>query len=219
MKEQNTPVDSLQEIKSIRQMMEKSSRFISLSGWSGIAAGICALAGVYFVSRRINCWKFEDCLFNELNTSNGNNLEYELYWIAAFTFIAAFLSAFLFTWLRSKKTGVPVWGRIAKKLMWSVAFPIVAGALFIWRMAELGQYELIAPGCLVFYGLALVNASKYTLNEIRYLGYAEVVLGLINCWVIGYGLYFWAVGFGVLHIFYGVVMWLRYEREGKTVRQ
>jgi hypothetical protein len=71
---------------------------------------------------------------------------------------------------------------------------------------------LIAPGCLIFYGLALVNGSKYTLGEIRYLGYGQIILGILNCFAVGYGLYFWAMGFGVLHILYGIIMWQKYER-------
>jgi hypothetical protein len=71
---------------------------------------------------------------------------------------------------------------------------------------------LIAPTCLLFYGLALINASRYTLGEIRYLGCCELILGIISLWVPGYGLIFWAAGFGVLHIIYGIIMWWKYER-------
>jgi len=202
-------------VRDIRQMMERSSRFISLSGLSGIAAGICALAGAYLVWRKTGCWNLGDCLFSRLIT-DGAGLESYLYMVAAGTFAAAFSLAFLFTWWRSKKSNVPLWGPVAKRLMWNVAVPLVAGAFFLYAMIGLKQYELVAPGCLVFYGLALVNASKYTLSEIRYLGYSEIILGLINCWCIGYGLQFWAIGFGVLHIVYGAIMWWKYERNPLT---
>jgi hypothetical protein len=78
---------------------------------------------------------------------------------------------------------------------------------------QLGNFALIAPGCLIFYGLALVNAGKYTLGEIRLLGFGQIALGILNCWFLGYGLFFWAAGFGVLHIVYGILMWWKYERE------
>lgn len=216
MQDYQQPIDS---IKDIKQMMERSSRFLSLSGWSGIAAGICALAGAWFAK-------------DELTNADGNGIKeygYEhnrynffdidgmlrsrLFVIAAITFIAAFCFSFVFTYLRSKKKGVPVWGTTSRRVMINVLIPLTAGAIFLLRMIQLGIYGLIAPGCLIFYGLALVNASKYTLGEVRYLGYANILLGLINCWYIGYGLYFWAIGFGVLHIIYGIVMWYKYERE------
>ena len=132
--------------------------------------------------------------------------------IALVTFVAAFISAFFFTWLRSKKTGVAVWGFTARKVLVNVAVPMITGGLVIWKLTEIGMYGLIAPLCLLFYGLGLINASKYTLPEIRYLGYCQLVLGLVNLWMIGYGLYFWAIGFGVLHIVYGILMWWKYER-------
>ena len=75
------------------------------------------------------------------------------------------------------------------------------------------EWRFVAPACLIFYGLALVNASKYTLTDIRYLGYCEIILGLVNVVFIGYGLYFWAAGFGLLHIVYGTAMWWKYERK------
>jgi hypothetical protein len=100
----------------------------------------------------------------------------------------------------------------ARKLMWNVLIPLISGGLFILALYQRSDWNFIAPACLVFYGLALVNGSKYTLSEIRYLGYLEIILGLLNTQFVGYGLYFWAVGFGVLHIFYGVIMWFRYER-------
>ena len=199
-------------VKDIKQLMERSSRFISLSGLSGIAAGICALVGAYLVRQKTGCWKIGDCLFGKL-INQDSELERYLYAVAAGIFIAAFSFAFFFTWLRSKKNNVPIWGSVARRLMWNVAIPLTAGGVFLYAMIGLKQYELIAPGCLLFYGLALVNASKYTLSEIRYLGYSEIMLGLVNCWCISYGLQFWAIGFGVLHIIYGVIMWWKYERK------
>ena len=96
--------------------------------------------------------------------------------------------------------------------MWNTAIPLGVGGIFVFAMLQHGYYNLIAPACLIFYGLALVNGSKYTLGEIRYLGYFELMLGIVNLWATGYGLYFWALGFGVMHIIYGAIMWYRYDR-------
>ena len=210
--------DQAAQLQHIRQMMEQSSRFISLSGLSGIAAGICALAGAYFAGGVINrsggnsLKELDNHLYNGNLTVRdymGNNL----FLIAVFTFIAALVLATLFTWLRSKKTATPFWGSASKRLMINVAIPMIAGGIYILKLTEQGSFGLIAPGCLIFYGLGLVNASKYTLGEIRFLGYGQLLLGIINLWYMGSGLYFWAAGFGVLHIVYGAIMWSKYERE------
>ncbi len=210
MDKQHQPLEDLQHIK---KMMERSSRFISLSGLSGVAAGISALAGAWFASQKINCWVKGDCQLSHLFSTAGNELINDLSWIATLTFIAAFFSAFVFTYLRSKKNGTPMWGTTTIRLLWNTCIPVAVGGIFLIRMMHMGEYRLVAPGCLIFYGLALVNASKYTLGEVRYLGYGQLVLGLFNLWLVGYGLQFWAMGFGVLHIVYGVMMWWKYERK------
>jgi hypothetical protein len=209
----------LEALRDIRNMMERSSRFISLSGWSGIAAGICALAGAFFAYNVISQGGSASLRsVKDLNDfiSLKEFMGHRLFFIAAITFIAAFISSFSFTYFKSKRKNVPLWDATSKRLMINVAIPMIAGGFFLLRMVQMGYFGLIAPGCLIFYGLALVNASKYTLGEIRYLGYCQIILGIINCWNMGYGLYFWAGGFGILHIIYGVLMWTKYERNETT---
>jgi len=208
MDSQHPPLETLQDIK---RMMERSSRFISLSGWSGVSAGVCALLGAWAAHTRIAGY---------LQARRGGNfydsadiLTFDLLLIAGITFITAFVSAFLFTWARSRRNGTPLWDRTVQRLAWNTILPMVVGALVILRVLDVGYYGLVAPGCLIFYGLALVNASKYTLGEIRYLGYGQLILGIINLWTGGLGLYFWAAGFGILHIVYGAFMWWKYERK------
>src|SRR4029078_4377912 len=216
MSEQNQHLESLQDI---RQMMQKSSRFISLSGLSGIAAGVCALIGAWLAQDKLSQYGYENSIdFTEMRGKyifhDGYRiLERELLIIGSLTFIAAFCLAFLFTYLRSRTTGVPIWGHIARKVMINVAVPMFAGGLVVLRLMEIGAYNMIAPSCLLFYGLAVINASKYTFPEIRWLGYGNLILGALNLWMMGYGLYFWALGFGVLHILYGFIMWWRNERK------
>lgn len=204
---------TLEELQHIKKMMERSSRFISLSGLSGISAGICALIGAWFAGRKINCWLDGYCGLNSLMRESDLQFLNDLICIALVTFVAALVSAFFFTYLRSRKNNTSMWGAATIRLFWNTAIPIAVGGLFLIRLMQLGEFELVAPGCLIFYGLALVNASKYTLGEVRYLGYGQLILGILNLWLIGYGLYFWSIGFGVLHIFYGIVMWYRYERK------
>ena len=214
---------TLETIKDIRNMMDRSSRFISLSGLSGVAAGTCALVGAWFAADVIGgadgTRSSKAGISSEYQTdADGINLlhsfmGHRLFIIAGATLFAAILVAFIFTYIRSSKQGIPIWGSSAKRLVWNVAMPLVIGGLFLLKLIEAGVYGLIAPGCLLFYGLALVNGAKYTIGEIRFLGYGMLLLGIINCWFPGYGLYFWAAGFGLLHMLYGIVMWNKYERK------
>jgi hypothetical protein len=214
----NTPQQPLEELQHIKRMMERSSRFISLSGLSGVAAGVCALVGAWFANNVIVAdggpSAYRAAIYRTIDVESFKDfMGHRLFQIAAFTFIAAFCLSFLFTYLRGKKNNTPIWGATAQRLLINVAIPMAAGGIYLFKQMEFGNYGLIAPGCLIFYGLALVNASKYTLGEVRYLGYCQILLGIINCWFVGYGLYFWAIGFGILHIVYGIAMWWKYERK------
>lgn len=213
MTDKNTGLETL---KDIRQMMENSSRFISLSGLSGIGAGVCALAGAWFANNTITGYQNGGGYPLMKNPSDATAvqqiLKSDLFIIALLTLVSAIIVAIIFTWLKSKKYKLPLWGSTIRRLLINLSVPLVAGGIFLIRMAALGNFALLAPGCLIFYGIALVNGSKYTLGEVRYLGYAQIALGIINCWWLNAGLLFWTLGFGILHIIYGSVMWWKYER-------
>ena len=206
------------ELRDIKQMMERSSRFISLSGLSGIAAGICALVGAWFARDIIEARKSigspapRGSLTETDSILHGDFVNSDLLQIAILTFMAAVFVAFIFTYRRSKVTNVPIWGTQALRVLIHVSVPMIAGGIFLIALLKNGVYDFIAPGCLIFYGLGVLNASKYTLSETKWLGYSEILLGIINLFFPGQGLYFWAVGFGVLHIVYGALMWWKYER-------
>lgn len=204
-----TETTGLETLKDIRRIMEQSSRFISLSGWSGIAAGICALTGAALAHRRIS-----DYYRNDYGKPSQciECLQSSLLQIAIWVFISALISAFLFTYFRSKKDGVAIWGKAARRLLWNTVLPMIGGGIFILRLIDLKVYSLVGPASLLFYGLALVNGSRYTLGEVRYLGFALLLTGLVSAWFPAATLYYWAFGFGILHIVYGVAMWWKHER-------
>ena len=214
MLQQNQTAEPLQDVKDIRRLMERSSRFISLSGLSGVAAGVFAIAGAA-IARYVIFKKYYTAYDDRgfFAAEEFGALKGQLIVLAAGVFAASFFSAFYFTWRKSSRQGFSLWNHTSRRLFWNMTIPLAAGGLFILGMLQYNEWRFVAPCCLLFYGLALVNASKYTLTDIRYLGYCEIVLGLINMQWIGYGLYFWAVGFGLLHILYGIVMWWKYERE------
>lgn len=195
----------LETLQEIRNLMERSSRFIGLSGWSGIAAGCCALIGASLaypiISDRLETGEYYSN--SELTT---------LLLIGLGTFIAALISAFIFTYAKSRKTNTPVFGKTSKRLTWTVTVPILVGGIFLLKLISYGFYGLVAPGCLIFYGIALFATGKQTVNETRYLAYCEIILGCISLWKTGYGLYFWTIGFGLFHILYGARMWYKYDR-------
>ncbi|MBL4658106.1 MAG: hypothetical protein JKX73_08915 [Flavobacteriales bacterium] len=212
MTEQEEHIENLTEI---RNLMERSTRFISLSGLSGVAAGLSALVGAAVAYRHFGYHAyfpdFYRYIFTEADLVRLDFLQF-LFALSIGVLVSALGLGFLFTWRRTKRKGESMWNQSARLLLWHLAVPLVTGGLFCIILLLHGEVYLLAPTTLVFYGLALINASKYTLNDIQYLGISEIILGLIACVYVGYGLVFWALGFGILHIVYGTVMYFKYER-------
>lgn len=206
-----------QQLDDIHHLMERSSRFISLSGLSGISAGAVALLGALIAflflgydSRYFNTnWYLAEKLFRITPCRF-----YLLLLDAAVILILALSFAILFTTRKAKRKGLKVWTHSTRLMLYNIAVPLLTGGIFCLILIYHHLIFLVAPATLVFYGLALLNASKYTLPEIQWLGISELILGLIACVWTGYGLLFWALGFGVLHIVYGTVMYFKYEAPG-----
>jgi len=200
---------SLQTLEEIRRMMEQSSRFMSLSGLSGIAAGICAVGGAIVANAWINQGSMPSMVYGA--NDGWHAVEGRYYFLAAAVLVCALAVSFYFTWRKARNSGLPVWNFASRRLVINLLIPLIAGGIFSIALIYNGKVELIGPSTLIFYGLGLVNASKFTLNDIRYLGLLEIALGLVNMFFLSYGLVFWAIGFGLLHILYGLIIWKRYD--------
>lgn len=207
----------LENLSEIRSIMDKSSRFISLSGLAGVFAGLFALIGAGFAYRvlEINPIIKASYLYEngagKLVVLNADSL-FKLAIIAIVVLVASLGSGLFFTQKNAQKQNQSMFDSSSKNLLLSLFTPLVAGGFFCLILVHHGFYGLTAPGMLLFYGLALLNASKYTLVEIRYLAFSELILGLIAAVYIGYGLLFWSIGFGILHIAYGTIMYFKYEK-------
>lgn len=196
-------------------MMERSNRFISLSGKSGIAAGVCGLLGAWLAYRQVSVYSASSTA-TEYGSTDFQSLKWNLVMLALGVLAAALLSAWYFTWRRARQANQPLWNRSSRLLLEGLAIPLATGGILIAVLLfQMDAWELAAPLSLIFYGLALVNGSKFTLSEVKYLGYCEIITGLLCTQYAGYGLYFWAFGFGVLHIIYGSIMWWKYERNAQ----
>ncbi len=205
--------DSLETLHEIRQLMEKSSRFISLSGLSGVFAGIFALVGSAVALLILQPQRFFYTDYTTVFTRSRGDVILWLFIDAVCVLVASLTVATFLTVRQARRKGQAIWSSTSQRLLVNALIPLVAGGVFCLGMLYHGTIGLIAPSMLIFYGLALLNASKYTLPDIRYLGVCEIGLGLIATFFIGYGVLFWAVGFGVLHIVYGIVLYNKYERK------
>jgi len=190
-------------------MMERSSRFISLSGISGVIAGIVALIASFIAFQLIK--NSGGNYFGDKHINLSASLINKLIITCLATLIIAVFVGIYFTVQKSKRNKLSVWNSLSKKLLVSLLVPLLAGGIFCLALFYHKHLGFIAPSMLIFYGLALMSASKYTFNDVEYLGYCELVLGLTALFFAGYGLIFWAIGFGLLHIIYGFMMQKKYH--------
>ena len=194
----------LNDIQDIKAMMAKSSQFLSLSGFSGVFAGVYALMGAVMAHK----------LISEYGRSMDSQeiLVQNLLLVAGAVLVASILTAFILTQRKAKRMNETLWGATAQKVLMSFSIPLVTGGLFSLLLISKGLYGIVASSTLIFYGLACISASQHTLKDIKYLGLTEILLGLLALNYMGYGLYFWALGFGICHIFYGIVLYYKYDR-------
>lgn len=208
----------IEDLAEIRKMMEGSSKFLSLSGLSGIFAGLTALAGAGIAYALIEDFAVKSRHYFFLSEGVGSQklmeLEFKLMLLAAAVLGLAIGFGLLFTYLKAKKNKQKLFNPVSFRMLRSLMVPLLMGGLFVLGLYYHGAYGLIAPATLIFYGMALLNASKYVQVELKYLALLEMILGVIGVFALGWGLIIWAVGFGVLHIVYGIIMWFKYDRKG-----
>ncbi len=205
----------LESLSEIKNLMERSTKFLSLSGMSGIIAGITALAGAFLAYQRIHHYLDTSSLdyTRIVNKEVMNKLLLELVGIGIMVLVISIVVGIYLTIRESKKNNQSIWDKTSKLLLTNLMIPLVTGGLFCLILIFHNHFALVGSATLIFYGLALVNCSKYTLNGIKYLGLSEIALGLLSALFIGNGIFFWAIGFGILHIVYGSLMHLKYNRK------
>ena len=213
--------EQLAQISEIRDMMKESSQFLSLSGLSGVFAGIYALLGAWIVRTDFIELMAPNALDSIRYAQDGLTIGNLMFKVTYFLIVgasvlgASLVTGFFLTARKAKKNKRKLFDSAAKKLLLNLFIPLTLGGVFCLALIKQGYIGAVAPATLVFYGAALLNAGKYTYRDIRYLGICEMTLGAISMFNIGYGLYFWAFGFGVLHIIYGAWMYFKYDLKKK----
>ncbi|MBK8054203.1 MAG: hypothetical protein IPK35_13260 [Saprospiraceae bacterium] len=197
------------DLTHIRQMMERSSTFISLSGLSGVGAGLVALASCALTFYILAQYQID--YFDGKPNYYSYEVIIQLAIVAITTLVLAIASGIYFTVKKSKKLRHPLWSAATRNTIKAAAIPLVIGGLFCIIITWHHLFYLVAPCMLIFYGLALVSASKYTQSDIFWLGIFQLTLGILASVFVGYGLVFWGIGFGILHIIYGVWMYQKYK--------
>ncbi len=196
--------DYLQDIAEIRSMMERSTKFLSLSGLSGVMAGVYALTGAYYAHKILG--------FSPQGINYIPNDLTKLMSVAITVLVLTLATATILSYRKAQQAGERIWNATARRLLINMAVPLLVGGVLILLLIINNLMGLLAPFSLIFYGLALYNASKFTFEDLRSLAIIEITLGLISAYFVSYGLLLWAIGFGLVHVIYGIYIYYRYEK-------
>jgi len=207
---------SLSTLEDIKKIMNRSTVFLTLSGWSGILAGtICLIAsGIAYQ------WIYGGEPVDKAALLSAQSLV-EIYQVpivrnlsllALCTFLLVLVAVFVNTRSKVVREKQALWDPAALKMAASLFIPIITGAIFILGLAEHHALQLAVPASLVFYGLGLVSTSRFTFTDIRYVGFIDLALGILAMFLPQYNLLAWAIGFGLLHIIYGFLMFNKASR-------
>jgi hypothetical protein len=207
----NEEQEYIRDIAQIRTIMERSSKFLSLAGWAGVMAGLYALAGAY-IAYEVLDFNPDRLVYDTVQTSGISFDLLKVIALACIVLVLAIGTAILLSYKKATKRGEKLWNAIVKRLLVNMAVPLVVGGILILILIAKGLIGFIAPVTLLFYGLALFNAGRFTYEVIKSLGLIQMGLGLLSAYYVEYGLICWALGFGVFHILYGIYMHYRYER-------
>lgn len=203
--------DYIKDISEIRSMMERSSRFLSLSGLSGVMAGIYALSGA-LVAYLVFGFNPDSVTYSMTGTA-GTPANISSVIIVALIILALALGTVVYLSRRNAgKKGEKMWSPTTRRLLANMMVPLSTGGILIVILIANGLTGLAAPVSMIFYGMALFTASKMTLEEVKLMGIIQIVLGLIAVLMIQYSLIIWAIGFGLVNIVYGIYMHYKYER-------
>ena len=207
----------LKDIQDIKSLMENQTRFLSLSGLSGIMAGLYALTGAYVAYNM--AITAPSTAYIDLQQGLLSPIVIKLLVVAAIVLVLSIVTAYILMSKKAKRSEQSLWNKASVNAMKAFLVPLVTGGLFGMMLLFKGYLMLIGPTTLIFYGLALYSASRYTYRDVATLGLIEVGLGLAAMFYPGLGIYFWALGFGALHIFYGTIMHFKYDKAAPTITQ
>ncbi len=196
----------LKDIAEIRSLMERSSRVQSLSGLAGILAGVYALVGAYTAHSFFN-FRPAGAEYVPAGSAMWNVIA-----LGSGVLILAIATAGVLTYRRAVKIAEHLSGGAAWRLLGTVAVPLFSGGIFLLLLISMGLNGLLAPVTMIFYGLALYHAGSYTHREMKTLGLIQIVLGLLGGWRIEDSVLLWSLGFGLMHIVYGIYIHIKHER-------
>lgn len=193
--EQDEPVNigdrAIDNVKFIREMMERSASFTAVPGYGGILMGVTAVAAAYIANTQVY---LRDSLMTWL--------------IEAFL---AFAIGFLAMWQKSKIAGQSLFSTPARKFAYGFIPPLVVGVVIVLGLGRYEYYYVMAPVCMLCYGAAVACGGAFSSRVVPVMGWCFIALGIV-AFILpsSYAQIMMGASFGLLHIIFGAIIARKY---------
>jgi hypothetical protein len=178
-------------LKFIRETMERSTHFTAVPGYGGMLMGATAIVAAYIALQQVTLrdrlivWLTEACL--------------------------AFAIGVLAMWQKSKIAKTSLFSAPARKFAFGFAPSLIAGVVITLGLWRFEHYEMMAPAWMLLYGAAVVTGGAFSVRIVPLMGWMFIALGAIAIALPpGYGNYLMGLSFGLLHIIFGAIIAKRY---------
>lgn len=182
---------AMDNLRYIRETMERSASFTHVSGIGGVLMGLIALGATTIAIRMTD------------------PMAWLITWIVAA--VASLSVAALMMARKSRSEGVTLLTGPGRKFAWNVIPPLVAGAILTVVLARVGMMELLPGVWLLLYGTSVVTGGSYSVRSIPVMGLVFMLAGVAALLAPpAFGDAFMAAGFGGLHIVFGILIWRKH---------
>jgi len=182
---------AMDNLRFIRETMERAGAFTAVPGWGGFAMGVSALAATVFAARQ---------------SSAGA-------WLAIWLIEGVFAIA-LGAWTMKRKADsaqLPLLSAPGRRFLLSFAPPLLVGALLTLVLYEAGLTRVIPGTWLLLYGTGVVTGGAYSVRVVPLMGMCFMLVGAVALFCpFSWGTALLGVGFGGLHVVFGIIIARRY---------
>ncbi len=182
---------AIEDLRFIRETMERSGSFTAVPGWGGVAMGITAFVAAWAASRQ--------------SAPEG--------WLVTWL-VEALVALLLGGWAigqKVKSASVPLLSGPAQKFALSLAPPMLAGGLLTVALYRAGDVAILPGAWLLLYGAGIMTGGAFSVKVVPMMGLCFMLLGAVALFCpASWGNGFMAAGFGGLQVIFGIIIARRY---------
>lgn len=176
-----------EDLRFIRDTMERSAAFTAVSGWGQVVLGLTAIAAAMLAARQVSSFAWLRV------------------WLAE-GMVAVAIGLLACTW-KANRVGLPLFSGPARKVALGLAPPLVAGAFLTFLLFRAGLESALPATWLLLYGAGIMTGGAFSVSIVPVMGLCFMLMGgLTVLGPAGWGNWFLGAGFGGLHIVFGVLI-------------